>query len=331
MNSDALDDLARQLAAASASRRAALKAMAAAVVAGPIFGLPGRSPTLGLPAARAIPASSIAGCDYKAGAKACGALEVAIAKCYNKCFSKGFINWIPCTFCRAGLQKLADACHAALNCHCADGTPVCMSENFEAPECCDPSSETCDPNNGCVPLCQSQKCQKRAWYNGQCISTCTGSQTCCNGACCGPAPNTCCGNPVSGATSCVDTDTDNNNCGTCGQVCPTGEQCVQGACGCGEQTCAVGAVCCDNRCVNLQTDPNNCGSCGQACGTGSTCINGTCACQPGLVQCGPICVMPDYICCSADRAPYACPPDMPICCPFNFSLSCVAVGQHCPN
>jgi hypothetical protein len=91
---------------------------------------------------------------------------------------------------------------------------------------------------------------------------------CGNGVCsimC-PQPKTEC----SGA--CVDTKTDNDNCGMCGTVCAQGmEQCLSGQC------CKTGEVLCNAMCTNTQTDSMNCGMCGKTC-TGNTpvCANGAC-------------------------------------------------------
>ncbi|HZL17991.1 MAG TPA: LamG-like jellyroll fold domain-containing protein, partial [Polyangia bacterium] len=71
-----------------------------------------------------------------------------------------------------------------------------------------------------------------------------------------PALQTACGG------SCTTTDTDNNNCGSCGHVCNTagGESCVSGVCACSSGTD------CSGSCTVTATDPNNCGACGLACG-----------------------------------------------------------------
>src|SRR5262249_46353634 len=54
------------------------------------------------------------------------------------------------------------------------------------------------------------------------------------------------------AAACLaDTQNDPLNCGTCGNVCPTGTSCFSGACAkCG---------------ADLQNDPMNCGACGHVC------------------------------------------------------------------
>src|SRR5262249_44845244 len=90
---------------------------------------------------------------------------------------------------------------------------------------------------------------------------------------------------------CRNLQTDAANCGACGNACPMGHQCVQGACkgnGCGQ-----GLTQCGNACVNLQTDAANCGACGQACAQGQQCTQGNCVqqgCGQGLTQCGNACV-----------------------------------------
>jgi hypothetical protein len=96
------------------------------------------------------------------------------------------------------------------------------------------------------------------------------SETCClpgfrceSGTCVCPAPNTNCG------TTCTNTQTDPNNCGSCGHSC-NGGSCVGGRCNCSS---APGLTLCGNTCVNLQTDPANCGSCGNVCPPGTTCGN----------------------------------------------------------
>jgi hypothetical protein len=58
---------------------------------------------------------------------------------------------------------------------------------------------------------------------------------------------------------CKDLQTDAENYGTCGHVCPS-EYCVAGEC------CPVGAIGCGDTCIaDPSTDMNNCGSCGNVC------------------------------------------------------------------
>ncbi|HEX5657576.1 MAG TPA: hypothetical protein VFX59_10295 [Polyangiales bacterium] len=79
---------------------------------------------------------------------------------------------------------------------------------------------------------------------------------------------------------CVDQQTDNNNCGGCGQFCDTGESCVNGAC-----TCAATSTMCSGQidsCSDTTKSEAHCGACGNSCAAGQggvfeACISGACA------------------------------------------------------
>jgi hypothetical protein len=73
------------------------------------------------------------------------------------------------------------------------------------------------------------------------------------------------------AGQCVNTQTDSNNCGGCGQSCGvTGTSCSQGTC-----QCTAPQVVCNNRCVDVTKDQSNCGFCGHNC-QGNPCTAGLC-------------------------------------------------------
>lgn len=85
---------------------------------------------------------------------------------------------------------------------------------------------------------------------------------------------------------CVDFLSDASNCGGCGNSCPEGAICQDGAC-----VCPAGTTPCDNVCVDITTDSNNCGDCGMTCAGGSECVAGDCTptgeCTPGETRtCG---------------------------------------------
>jgi hypothetical protein len=77
----------------------------------------------------------------------------------------------------------------------------------------------------------------------------------------------------SGANSCVDLQTDRNNCGSCGRVCSASAKCVSGAC---QVPCTSPWTMCGTQCVNSQLDENNCGLCGVRCTSPAFCNNGSC-------------------------------------------------------
>jgi hypothetical protein len=85
--------------------------------------------------------------------------------------------------------------------------------------------------------------------------------------------------------TCVNTQTDNNNCGACGTACAMGSTCQMGAC-----RCPMGSTLCGRSCVNLQTDAANCGRCGNACPMGRVCTMGSCSCAMGTTLCAGNCV-----------------------------------------
>lgn len=78
------------------------------------------------------------------------------------------------------------------------------------------------------------------------------------------------------------TDTDVNNCGACGTVCPADNgtaTCTAGSCQIA--LCHAGFANCDglaaNGCeTNLLTDVGSCGLCGNMCAPGQACVSGTC-------------------------------------------------------
>ncbi len=85
------------------------------------------------------------------------------------------------------------------------------------------------------------------------------------------------------ANGCTNTHEDTSNCGACGNVCASSEQCVGGFC-----SCPFGTDSCFGDCVDLDSNPKHCGACGNACGPAQICAIGACvcACPAGTTQCG---------------------------------------------
>lgn len=99
------------------------------------------------------------------------------------------------------------------------------------------------------------------------------------------------GQTTSGVTlGAVDTTSDTNNCGTCGNVCNAPDNgsvsCMSGSC---KLTCDGGFNLCTGSCVNTLTDSNNCGTCSTVCAGGVPCVNGTCGCPDGQAACSGTC------------------------------------------
>ena len=72
------------------------------------------------------------------------------------------------------------------------------------------------------------------------------------------------------ASGCFDTSVSRENCGSCGYVCASDQQCVNGVC------CGGSSKICGGACVDLTQDPNNCGACGNKCPATAQCVSSTC-------------------------------------------------------
>lgn len=143
---------------------------------------------------------------------------------------------------------------------CMDGQCVCGLASFgcggtQTSFCCPPRGEGERPY--CADLANS------GLDCGACDDACAPSQAdrcnlgicvCGNSrrdGCAGTPEDFCCGDEITGDAACVDTQTDELNCGACGTGCRPGERCELGTCTTGEACpggCATGEVCCGGEC-----------------------------------------------------------------------------------
>ena len=106
---------------------------------------------------------------------------------------------------------------------------------------------------------------------------------------------------------CVDLQTDNDNCGSCGHVCVGPSRCINGHCSC--NTCGDGGKnpysrICGGQCTDTSSDFYNCGSCGNVCPDSVNGFAGICNCG----QCdGCAGGLGSIFCCQTGKCAHACP------------------------
>ena len=165
---------------------------------------------------------------------------------------------------------------------------------------CQPGRLNCtgNPNLGCETAVTSTR------LCGSCVTGCSEPTPVCapmTGAPTGYGCSSGCLAPLTARCNgvCVNTDTDRNHCGACGNVCPTTSvangttSCVMGACA---LACNAGYGNCDGNTANgcearTTNDVNNCGMCGNRCtappGSTASCVSGVCTltCAAGSGDC----------------------------------------------
>jgi hypothetical protein len=148
----------------------------------------------------------------------------------------------PCkSFCRCRNRSDQNACLAACNACNKDTTRLCG----------DCGTYVCCPEPGPNEF--------GACVDGECVYECVDGAVRCDG-------------------TCTFLDSDPENCGGCGNVCPSSYPFCHGG------TCYCPWIICNGVCTDISSDYRNCGGCGIVCDVGEGCYSGVC-CNPVNFDC----------------------------------------------
>jgi hypothetical protein len=189
---------------------------------------------------------------------------------------------------------------------CAPGFTHCTGTTLQG---CETNITTATNCGGCGTTCSAQQVCAGSGSTYACASACSGSEMLCG-------------------SSCVDTVTDPQHCGSCTNVCQdtvphSVASCAGSTCG---FTCNSGYSTCSGACVDEQTDDNNCGGCTHACSGGTSCSGGSCVCPGGSCLLAGTCVTNNASACQSNSCA-ACPV------PTGGSATCGSGGctPSCPS
>ncbi len=248
-------------------------------------------------------ASSLGACG--ACGRACATVPNAVPTCTaGACGFTCVAGWSDCD---GNASNGCEANTASDTSHCGACGNVCASGSRGAATCsagvcgmlCETGWANCDGNagNGCEAAIRSNP--SHCGVCGNVCSLANATAACTAGACtisaCTGSFRNCDGNVANGCER--DTGSDVNNCGLCGNRCPSRANatsiCTAGGCG---FRCNPGFADCDgsaaNGCeVNLTTNGSHCGACGSVCATANgtpICSASTCgisSCNSGFANC----------------------------------------------
>ncbi len=103
----------------------------------------------------------------------------------------------------------------------------------------------------------------------------------------GGAPEVCSVGQTECGADCVNTESDPEHCGECGEACAFDEVCSMGECA---VECADQLTNCSGACADLESDASHCGACRRECTGGQRCSSGRCACAEDEEWCDDRCV-----------------------------------------
>ena len=229
--------------------------------------------------------------------------EAATLKCDSLCDDASQVKCDGGACCDNASECCGSACCGEGTTCCGDG--ICADVQSDAANCgtcgnaCTDGKSCVDGN--CERVCSGatpDKCEaldvcvnfaSDVLHCGNCDTKCATTETCVEGVCT-PSEVNCSDDPDADATTlcwgtCVDLDSDAQNCGTCGNACLADQACEAGTCVCPPDTQV-----CEGKCVDYASDRNHCGSCGNACLADQTCEESTCVCPEGTGVCGDKCL-----------------------------------------
>ena len=229
--------------------------------------------------------------------------EAATLKCDSLCDDASQVKCDGGACCDNASECCGSACCGEGTTCCGDG--ICADVQSDAANCgtcgnaCTDGKSCVDGN--CERVCSGatpDKCEaldvcvnfaSDVLHCGNCDTKCATTETCVEGVCT-PSEVNCSDDPDADATTlcwgtCVDLDSDAQNCGTCGNACLADQACEAGTCVCPPDTQV-----CEGKCVDYASDKNHCGSCGNACLADQTCEESTCVCPEGTGVCGDKCL-----------------------------------------
>lgn len=244
-------------------------------------------------------------CACKRGKVACG----------NTCCARGqqcVENGQGRPFCCAPENACGDGCCAR--------DQKCIEDSKAPPFCCAPTNVCgplcCPPDRLCVGKSlppPAQPSDPNDLYECICRhgfedaeSNCACTQPC-GEDCCNQEDGEVCCSARRGPKQCVHLDSNENNCGECGNRCPKGANCQDGKC-----VCAPSSIVCNGTCVQPDSDPANCGGCDNQCPQDRICQGGECVCPD--YECAGTCLPSDGCCSDIDCWVYSNPDQEYVCC-----------------
>ena len=184
------------------------------------------------------------------------------------------------------------------SCKCKDGDGWCSDQcvSLATNNNCGKCGIVCD---GTERVCKSGKCECKkegtGWCGGKCIDIMSDIKNCggCNKECnVDHATNSCkagiceykCEKDYHKYEGKCEADS-NTHCGSHGNACTGGKNCIDATC-----QCPSGQTDCGGTCVDTKTNSSHCGSCNNKCTGGKSCSGGSCKCPSSQTDCGGTCV-----------------------------------------